>query len=284
MNQSKRKKTLSVTGTVPVFFAFLIGISLFLALRSDFDGGIGHFASDSLFFAIFAGGCVLSLLFSAGAAFLWKKKQLDFPEPLFGGLAGAISPCGAALSALILFFMNLRELITERAFTWFSVGETLLLPGIALFFILSVIPSRRGGRLHGAMGILACLSVNCMLFKSYFDFTLPLNSPIRNALAVTEAAVLLSVLVTTGSILGKNAPPVCCFVRASAVSLAGGISLGLLLAALFVPQSIPDGVSVLLCALCFFAAAALLSQTFSYSHTNDKQTSEAVSPKEQGDG
>ncbi len=274
MNQLKPKNFLSVTGLVSVCFALVIGVSLFLALAFDFDGDIGHFAVDSPLFSLFSVSAVLAVLFSAVSAVVGKKKDIGFPVPLFGGIAGMIPPVGAALSAAVLFAVNLRDLLANGDYSWFYVGETVLLPGIAAFFVLSVFPSYRGGKLHGAMGILACLSVNCMLFKSYFDFTLPLNSPIRNGLAVMEAALLLSILVTTGSMLGKTSPHVCCFVRSSAVSLAGGISLGIFLTAVFVPKNVPNGVSVLLCTMSFFAAVSLLSQTFGRNGLKDEADGE----------
>ncbi len=259
-------------GIVTLLLAVVIGGSLFLALRNDFDEDIGHFAVGSPFFTVFVIGAVLAVLIGVGAAIAAKKKGMDLPAPLAEGFAARLPDCAAAVSALVFFVTELLDLIRSGTYTLPAIGELVFLPGIALFFLFGVLPSFRGGRLHGAAGIAACLSVNCLLFRSYFDFTLPLNSPIRNVLVVMEAAYLLALLVVTGNILGKATPSACYFVRCAAVSLMGGMALGLILAALFASDSVPHGVSILRCVLVFFSAAAVLFHPFNKKTTQQIST------------
>jgi hypothetical protein len=210
MNQINRKQVSLIMGLVTLLLAVVIGVSLFLALRNDFDEDIGHFVAGSPFFTVFVISAVLAVLIGVGAAVAAKIKWMDFPAPLAEGFAARLPDCAAAASAVVFFIAELRDLIRAGAYTLPAIGELVFLPGIALFFVFGVLPSFRGGRLHGAAGIAACLSVNCLLFRSYFDFTLPLNSPIRNILVVMEAAYLLAFLVVTGNIFGKGTPSACC--------------------------------------------------------------------------
>lgn len=268
MNHLNKKTFSFILTFLPPILAVLMGVTLFLALRFDFRSDIGHFSANSPFFLIFVGCAILSAVLGAGIAFFTSKKIPKDTLPAAGGIGGVIFSAGAAFSALLLFFMMLRDWILVGGFTLPAIGETILLPGISAFFVLGIL-STKGSKLHGAAGLAACLSVNCLLFKSYFDFTLPLNSPIRNSVVVMEAALLISFLAATGSILGKVTFPVCCFARFTAVSLMGGISLGLVLTALFSKETLPAGVSVLRCVLCLLAAAAFLLQ-YPIPHENSQ--------------
>ena len=87
-----------------------------------------------------------------------------------------------------------------------------------------------------------------------------------------EAAFLVFLLVSVGSIFGKKAPAACYFARCAAVSLMCGISMGVLLAAWLVPQNVPDGVSALRCAVCLFSGAAALFQSFEYAVSEAVET------------
>lgn len=265
MKHTPTKKDSHTAEIAAGLFAALIGLTLFLALRFDFDSDIGHFTKNSPFFLCFAFLIGASVLSGVCFALIAKQKNAASPTPLSEGVSACIAPCAAALSALLLFIMNLSALSRPSVTT---LGAILLLPGISAFYILGILPSFRGGKLHAAAGILGTLSVNCLIFNSYFDFTLPLNSPIRNALIVMEAAYLLSLLFTTGSILGKTSAPMCHFVKLIGIALSGGIAFGLLLAAAFAPQNVPVGVSVLRCVLCLFSAAALYFQPFTYPNSN----------------
>lgn len=269
MNRNRSPKTSFAADFVSILLALLIGISLFLALRNDFDGDIGHFAAGSPFFCIFTAASVTAVLFALFTALLAKKKDYALPAPLFSGIPAMIAPLAASLSAMILFVMNAKSLVLEGGASAAKIGELVFLPGIAAFFILGILPAFRGKKLHCAAGIAAALSVNILIFNQYFDFNLPLNSPIRNAILVMEGAYLLALLFTTGSLLGRNSATVCHFIKRTTVALTGGIALGLLLAAWLAPESIPNGVSILRCVLCLFSAAAMLSQSFTPAEKTD---------------
>ncbi len=165
-----------------------------------------------------------------------------------------IGMCIAAV-ALFLFVIGLGAEARAATHTLPSVGEVITLLGMALFFAFGAIPSKAGGKLHVLFGIFACLSVNLMLFKNYFDFTLPLNSPIRNALTLTEGAFLLHLLSEMRTLLGRNTVRFARFTSFVALSLTGGIAFGLLLALIFTPTTVPDGVSGARCVLCLLVAA-----------------------------
>ena len=262
MNKITQEKTKKTVTLILLILAVLAGLFLFLAVRNDFDSGIGHFAEGSVLFYGFAGFCLASLALCIGFG-AWAKKHLTLPGNREVSIPQIFTAYSAALVALILFAADVWDMIRFGGYTIPGLAELVTLPGMTVFFVLAVSPARRGGRAHAIAGMFACLSVNFMLFKSYFDFTLPLNSPIRNALTVMEAALLLFLLSETRSILGKNTSFFCHLASGIAVSVMGGIALGLLLVTLIVPAQVPEGISLLRCVLCIlisgYAASSLLA-------------------------
>lgn len=254
MNQNNELKFFRIIGILSFGIAVLMGTFLALAIGLDFDNSIGHFAVNSSFLYLFVGCSAFGILFGIFSAISAKKKEYSLTSPLQGGVEAWIFSFAAAFCALILFFTNIGAYINGNAASLPAIGVIVFLPGVAAFFILSLFPSLCGGIYHGIAGIAACLFVNCSLFKIYFDFTLPLNSPIRNALVVMEAAFLASLLLQTRCIFKKIGAPVFSFIRCITISLTGGISFGLVLAALIFPAKLPAGVSVLHCALCLFSS------------------------------
>ncbi|MBE6599222.1 MAG: hypothetical protein E7638_07260 [Ruminococcaceae bacterium] len=257
MNQNNLKRIFFVLGAAAVVIAVFIGTTFFMASYSVFDADIGHFAAGSGMFYAFAAGCVGAVVFASAAAFLAKKKAAGDREPYYGTFRKIVSLC-SAIAALVLFVSELRSELVTEGYTLPALGALITMPGLVLFFALGAIPSLRGGKVHIVSGIAACLSVNLMMFKSYFDFTLPLNSPIRNALALMEAAFLLFLLSEMRTLLQRNTPAFRCIASFSAVMLTGGIALGMLLVLFFVPDNGLWGVSALRCVLCLTAAANAL--------------------------
>lgn len=254
MNKITQEKTQTIIALILIILAVLTGLFLFLAVRNDFDSGIGHFVRGSALFYGFAGSCLAAFVLCVGFG-AWAKKHMALPENHEVSIAQIFTAYSAALAALVIFVTDVYAMIRFGGDTIPGVAELITLPGFTVFFVLGVSPTRRGGKAHAIAGFFACLSVNFMLFKSYFDFTLPLNSPIRNALTMMEAALLLFLLSETRSILGKNTPVFYYIATGIAVSVMGGIALGLLLVTLLVPAEIPEGVSLLRCILCIMVSA-----------------------------
>lgn len=137
--------------------------------------------------------------------------------------------------------------------------ETVTLPAAALFFYKEAGLLKSGGSSHALAGMGAVLSVTCTLFRRYFDFTLPMNSPIRNALIVAEACLLLYFLSQTRTILQRNTPAFFTFATGCTLFLSGSFSFGLLLTFLLAPDQCPNGVSLLRCFFLFFSACSAAS-------------------------
>lgn len=263
MNKITTQKTQKIITLLLLIFAVLAGLFLFLAVRRDFDSDIGHFARGSVLFFCFIGFCLAALALCIGLG-AWSKNHLPLPDNREVSIPQIFTAYSAALVAIVIFASNGYSFIKFGGYTLPGLAEWITLPGVAVFFVLEVSPTRRKSKAHAIAGIFACLSVNFMLFKRYFDFSFPLNSPIRNALTVMEAALLLFLLSETRSILDKNTPVFFSIASGAAVSMMGGIALGLLLVTLIVPAEIPQGISLLRCALCMlvsaYAASSLLQK------------------------
>lgn len=261
MNKITSQKTKKIIPLLLLILAILAGLFLFLAVRQDFDSDIGHFAQGSALFSCFIGFCLTALALCIGFS-VWSKNHIPLPDNRDVSIPQIFTAYSAALISLIIFATNGYSFIKFGGYTLPGFAEWITLPGMAIFFVLEVSRTRRKSKAHAVAGIFACLSVNFMLFKSYFDFTFPLNSPIRNALTVMEAALLLFLLSETRNILEKNTPVFFSIATGTAASIMGGIALGLLLVALIVPAEVPEGLSPLRCTLCILVSAYAASSLF----------------------
>lgn len=265
ITQNKFKRTAVVSSLVP---GVLGGLFLFLAVRKDFDSGIGHFAEGSVLFGCFAACLAAAVIAAAVTAVLAGKRRYLPAEGETAGILRIFPAYSAALIAAVLFGTGVWDRLRLESSSLPGLIELILLPGIAVYFVLAVSQNGRCGKARAAAGIASCLSVNFMLFSGYFDFTLPLNSPVRNALTIMEAALLLFFLSETRTVLGKNTPAFSCFASCTAISLTGGIGTGLFLVVMFAADRVPAGLSVLRAALCILAAA-YAAFTFLTGHASE---------------
>ncbi len=249
MDRSTQKKSFPIPAVLAGVFALFVGLTLFLAMRSDFQTDIGHFAVGSPLVIAFIAGCAASAVLAAVLAFAAGQKGRAEAVP-YSFVRKVTSICTAAAAAVLFVVVLWSELLTPGRSVP-SVISLVTMPGLVAFYALGAFP----GKIRAWVGIAACLSANFMLFRGYFDFTLPLNSPIRNAIAVMEAAFLLFLLSEMRSLLGRGMGVFGRFASFAAVSLMGGIALGLGLAMTLSAGTVPDGVSFTQCVFCFLAAA-----------------------------
>lgn len=178
--------------------ALLGGITCALTLLTGFDADISHIRSDSLWYALTLAfwGCGVLLILAAIFPFGRRVRQY---RP-----AKANTPVTfcSFFTAALLCLSSLRQLYT--AFTTApdpSAAVNILplakLAGafllVAAFYFLYTGLDKRD-TLAMVLSIVACLAVIMVLFRDYFDFTLPLNSPLRNLSILAWSGMLLFLL------------------------------------------------------------------------------------------
>lgn len=250
--------------TVSPIIAALIAGTYYIAMKLNFDADIGHFARGSVPFII----CVVLSVLSGVVAVLtyYSAKKYDLerndsvqPVYVFGAVLASI------LSVAILIFglrdMKLTVLSATGTFTSLSADNKLefvsllLSPMIAVAYILTLVKKTRNTWAHTLFCIFAALCLNVYLFACYFDFSLPLNSPIRNFVTVMDSSILLFFLSEAKlSFVNEQNRVSYAFsyfasLLCSTVTL--GISLGMFLSRLLNPITNDPQPNLLVCAMYF---------------------------------
>lgn len=216
----------------PVFLILAIfsALSVSAALVRNFDEEIGHFSRGSVWFYLLCAITVISVISSAVLAILSSKKISLYKEPgedLFSLFASVL--CALVSAAAFIFFLI--------SLPGYSVSKNLLqiLSGLLLVFLaagvfISVFPKYKNSPARAVLMLFGCVAVNLDMFARYFDFTLPLNSPIRNLETIMQACALLFLLsearLTLGAKDAHNTAKFYIFTSAAASSLSLGIGIG----------------------------------------------------------
>lgn len=217
-----------------LIFALAIGVCYALAMCRDFDFTIGHFALDSVPFHIAAVLCGIGIFAALIAYFSSGTKILDpLPEP------GTLSVFAGLLSAamcLVILYQAIRDRAAAIPEKLVSPENLFLFSALAGLFlaasvILGLFPENRGMKtIPSVCAVLGALSVNLAMFACYFNFTVPLNSPVRNLTTLMQAAILLFLFSEARLTLVKGPKelpvPFQIATQYAAVVLGLGISLG----------------------------------------------------------
>lgn len=191
----------SVFRLTPPILGILLAVCYTAAMSRDFDFSIGHFEPASFFFgaAVFLGaaGAVLSVL--SWILYTGRHALTSLPAPTPLSLAGAV--LGALLSAALCMQTLLNYQTARAAETAETLSPSKLFLFSALFglflaiaLLLALSRERRHRWYALICTLFGALSVNIAMFGAYFDFALPLNSPVRNFTTLCQASVLLFLL------------------------------------------------------------------------------------------
>ncbi len=235
---SERTTSVPAAARIPRFTAPVLGVALAVcyaaAMALDFEFDIGHFAPDSVFFhaAAVLGliGCALSVFYAASLC--GRTVFLSTPEPSPLSVFGGILAAGMAVLVFMQTLLGYGEakasetLLTAGALS--SAKLFLISAAVGLFLAAAVLLPLKKER-RRAWYTLICillggLSVNIAMFAAYFDFSLPLNSPVRNFTTLMQAAVLLFLLSEARIALSSEPPelpPAFQFFASSACALFG---------------------------------------------------------------
>ena len=252
------------TPVLPIL-GIVIALALSVGLVMDFDEDIGHFAIGSPSFYLMTAGTAAAALIAAvfGKCATQKFSLTSCPET-------------APLSVCASYFTALMAIITAAAFFY----DTFLLNRIAtplelmsngtLFalpvsMLLGAHETTRHSTVRVIFAILAALSVNLNMFACYFDFTLPLNSAVRNLITIAQAGAMLILLSEVRLALSperRATAPFLVFSSVFGASAVFGISFGLCVFAFVSPDAIDMGISVYRFASYFGIALLALSRLF----------------------
>ena len=256
---------------VPILpiLGLVIALALSAGLVTSFDYDIGHFAYGSVMFYVTAAAIIAAAGFSAVYGKLAREKfslaSCPQSEPLttcasyFTALMAAITSAAAFYDAYLLFTH------IPSTLEFFGI---ILLPALTVSTILGAHENFRSSVVRVIFALVAVLAVNFHMFACYFDFTLPLNSAVRNIITIAQGGVLLFLLSEVRLALSpekRAASPFFIFANAFAASGVLGISFGLAVYAFVSPHAAEMGVSVYRFACYFGIGLTALSRLLGLS-------------------
>lgn len=240
-NSNSSKRFLQIYKiAVPVFLvlAVFIAAGFFLAMRNDFEPAIGHFAVNSVFYLLTVISCIASVVLAFAVMLLSRKsasiiKDIDEnPVTVFGGIF-------AALMSVACLFSSAADITLGAGMSRMALVSAILTPFIGVSMILSLFKGLRTSPVRQICAIAAAAAVNVSMFADYFDFTLPLNSPVRSLVTVMKGASLLYLLsearISFGQKSGRITLPFAVFTTGLTASAALGYTCGAILTSAAAP-------------------------------------------------
>lgn len=238
----------------------VIALALSAGLVMSFDEAIGHFEYGAVTFYLMSAGIIAAVV---GSAVLGRGARAKFSLAAF--------PDSAPLSVCASYFAAIMAAVTSAAFFYDTyvlhvpAGGTLelaaaaLTPALTVSMILGAHEKTRQSVVRIVFALLAVLAVNLNMFACYFDFTLPLNSPVRNIITIAQAGVMLFLLSEVRLALSaetRSTSPFFVFTSAFAASAVLGISFGLCVYGFVSPNAAEMEISIYRFA-CYFGVALL---------------------------
>ena len=215
----------------------LLAVLYPLAMSRDFEFSIGHFARGSVLFGLVTAlsvcGILAAILSSLPFARGHALSSLPAPGPVsvFGAVLGACMAVWIPIRLISTYSLDLANQ-TAQSLSPVKLALAAGLTGLSLAAALPLSLSDEKRRTaYGVILILAgALSVNISMFAAYFDFSVPLNSPVRNLTTLAQASVLLFLLAEARiSLTPKEEPsslPPSFQIFTSAVCAVFGIGIG----------------------------------------------------------
>ena len=199
---SSISRTLKVSAVIAVVLSLVIGAAFYFALRVGFNSAIGHFDATPWFYTFSAGIAVAAVLALICAV---KCRRYGFSvddRPSIGEAAVRLACAALALFVFALFIKSVLGL--HEYHTTIEKIAGILTAFIALAFVCSAFTGKGGKPVAAVMFILAALAVNFNIFADYFDFSVPVNSPIRNVTTILQCAALLFMITEARLYLPKE--------------------------------------------------------------------------------
>ncbi len=270
MEQNKTENAIpyvrSLTKKVPMLPILGLVIAVFLStgLVTAFDDAIGHFEYGAVTFYVTAAGIAVSAVVSALLGRLAQEKFsfAAYPESV------PLSACASYFTAVMAAVTAAAELYDIYVLRTHAAGKleifaAVLLPALTVSAVLGAHEKTRHSAVRVIFALLAVLALNLNMFACYFDFTLPLNSPVRNIITIAQAGTMLVLLSEVRLALSpetRATSPFFVFTSAFASSAVLGITFGLCVYGFVSPDAAGMGISIYRFACCFGVALLALSR------------------------
>ncbi len=176
----------------------ITAVSLVCGLKLSFNYEIGYFDFTSPSFVVLSTSTALGVILTAAALLTSKdytltKRPHDNIATVFGSTFASVIclfNIGTKLTDFAKAGVPLKELDTPVKL---GLVTALLQIFIPVYYLLSLSGKTRASRLRATVGSLGAMAFVAYLYASYFDFTLPINSPTRilNIIAASCSAVFM---------------------------------------------------------------------------------------------
>lgn len=196
--------------------AALNALLYFFCYYFCFDSELHYFSTATPLPAIAKAVLILSLLWAASALIFIPRDQLKTTSPAYSvGSTFGTTLCGFAF----LFFSALDALTAYRVGILYADRRTKILVLLAvisgfltaIYFLAGTSPKfrRRDWRLF--LGFFTILWAISTLAIDYFDFTHPMNEPVKVSLMLAMICVMITVLAEIRTMLDLAQPRLCLF-------------------------------------------------------------------------
>lgn len=191
MEHKKAAEKIGKAAPFLLIFAVITAASVSGGMILSFDREVGHFAYNSTWLYVIGASLALSAIVSGILGLISKNKFsfAEFPETTW--LSWFASFLGGIMA--IIYAVRLAECYRTGS-SPLSLLSGILFAALAISLILGCFRRRSTSLFRAVFSILAALSVIASMFACYFDFTLPINSPVRHLITVDQAGVVLMLL------------------------------------------------------------------------------------------
>lgn len=212
--------------------ALVIAFGVSSAMIFDFDSDIGHFKLGSVSSVVLWSGVIVSALLCAWLGLSAKRKfsLTDFPETslltLFSSFLGGAMAVAVSFETLFFIIHFGADFLSKL-----KIISDFLLITLTVSLVTGCFRRTQASPVRIVFSLLSVVAVNLTMFACYFDFSLPLNSPVRNLVTIAQAGVLLLTLSEARLAISPKTRATSgftIFVNSFAASAVLGISLGFL--------------------------------------------------------
>ncbi len=196
-NRSVLARIYRVAAIAAIVLAFAVGAGYALALLRGFDSEIMHF-DPTVWFWLFSGAMILSSIIGIVLAALSRGYVLTLPANRRRNFAEYLGRIFGALAAVNVFGRFIKNRFIDRLYlTRFDTIVGWLALFIAVALLLGLAKDPRKAKVFAEANILATVAMVAVIFAEYFDFSSPVNGPVRNAETVALCSSLLVLLSET---------------------------------------------------------------------------------------
>lgn len=226
-NRSVLARIYRVAAIAAIVLAIVIGAGFAAALLRGFDAEIMHFDS-TVWFWLFSAGMVISAVIGIMLAVLSRGYNVTLPSDRRLSYLDLVGRIFGALAALNVFGRFIKNRFIDHLYpSKFSSLSGFLALFIAVALILGLTKNHGKAKVSAVVHLVAAVAMTAMVFTAYFDFSSPVNGPVRNAETVALCSSLLVLLSETRlSLSGQDVPlgaPFAVFVNFFAASASLGI-------------------------------------------------------------